>query len=322
MKYLSYAIFIPLQIVFVPLAIIGILLTAYKQIIVSKRLGVSQTAIEIINGRWTMHVFGLRQDDATAALMSVLPNTSKLGLWLVLWPLWVQARIAGQPLLYPRIPTAGDENIADMVSARTLHFDAIIARAMDQVDQFVLMGAGYDTRAYGDLVASGVTVFEVDQAIVQGHKRKMIEAASIRCENVNFVPVDFSVDNLFSKIAASGFDASRKTLFLWEGVSLYLSAEQVAATLAMVKQRAESGSVLVADLYADRLVQSLGKAKMNEKVLEMTNETLDFSLPFAKNWQQALADFVAAQALRQGATHFLGSNNKAGPYAVVVEMIC
>ena len=86
MKYLSYAIFIPLQIVFVPLAIIGLLLTAYKQIIVSKRLGVSQTAIEIINGRWTMHVFGLRQDDATAALMSVLPNTSKLGLWLVLWP--------------------------------------------------------------------------------------------------------------------------------------------------------------------------------------------------------------------------------------------
>ena len=56
MKYLSYAIFIPLQIVFVPLAIIGLLLTAYKQIIVSKRLGVSQTAIEIINGRWTMHV--------------------------------------------------------------------------------------------------------------------------------------------------------------------------------------------------------------------------------------------------------------------------
>ena len=254
--------------------------------------------------------------------MSVLPNTSKLGLWLVLWPLWVQARIAGQPLLYPRIPTEGDENIADMVAARTLHFDAIIARAMEQVDQFVLMGAGYDTRAYGDLVARGVTVFEVDQAIVQGHKRKMIEAASIRCENVNFVPVDFSVDNLFSKIAASGFDASRKTLFLWEGVSLYLSSEQVAATLAMVKQRAESGSVLVADLYADRLVQSLGKANMNEKVLEMTNETLDFSLPFANNWQQVLADFVAAQGLQQGATHFLGSNNKAGPYAVVVEMMC
>lgn len=322
MKYLSYAVFIPLQIVFLPVAFVGLLLTAYKQIVVSKRLGVSQTAIEIINGRWTMHIFGLRQDDATAALMSVLPNTSKVGLWLVLWPLWVQARIGGQVKLYPRIPTAGDENIADMVAARTVHFDSVIARAIEHVDQFVLMGAGYDTRAYGDLAASGVTVFEVDQAIVQEHKRSMIAAAGIRCENVTFVPVDFSVDNLFSKLAASGFDASRKTLFLWEGVSLYLSAEQVAATLAMVKQRAQSGSVLVADLYADRLVRTLGKANLNERVLEMTSETLDFSLPFATNWQQVLADFVTSQSLQQGETHFLGASNKAGPYAVVVEMIC
>jgi methyltransferase (TIGR00027 family) len=303
-------------------AFVGLLLTAYKQIVVSKRLGVSQTAIEIINGRWTMHIFGLRQDDATAALMSVLPNTSKVGLWLVLWPLWVQARIGGQVKLYPRIPTAGDENIADMVAARTVHFDSVIARAIEHVDQFVLMGAGYDTRAYGDLAASGVTVFEVDQAIVQEHKRSMIAAAGIRCENVTFVSVDFSVDNLFSKLAASGFDASRKTLFLWEGVSLYLSAEQVAATLAMVKQRAQSGSVLVADLYADRLVRTLGKANLNERVLEMTSETLDFSLPFATNWQQVLADFVTSQSLQQGETHFLGASNKAGPYAVVVEMIC
>ena len=92
--------------------------------------------------------------------------------------------------------------------------------------------------------------------------------------------------------------------------------------LAMVKQQAQSGSVLVADLYADRLVQTLGKANMNEKVLEMTGETLDFSLPFATDWQQVLADFVASQSMRQGETFFLGANNKAGPYAVVVEMIC
>ena len=322
MKYLSYAVFIPLQVVFLPLAFVGLLLTAYKQIVVSKRLGVSQTAIEIINGRWTMHIFGLRRDDATAALMSVLPNTSKVGLWLVLWPLWVQARIAGQAKLYPRIPTAGDENIADMVAARTLHFDSIIARAVEHVDQFVLMGAGYDTRAYGYLAASGVKVFEVDQAVVQAHKRSMISAARIRCENVTYVPVDFSADNLFSKLAASGFDVSRETLFLWEGVSLYLSAEQVAETLSLVKQSAESGSVLLADLYADRLVHTIGKGNLNERVLEMTSETLDFSLPFATNWQQVLADFVTSQSLQQGETHFLGSSNKAGPYAVVVEMIC
>jgi methyltransferase (TIGR00027 family) len=322
MKYLSFIVYIPLQILAIPLAIVGLLLTAYKQIIVSKRLGVSQTAIEIINGRWTMHVFGLRQDETTAALMSVLPNTSKFGLWLVLWPLWLQARIAGQSSMYPRIPKAGDEGIADLVAARTMHFDASIARVLQNVDQFVLMGAGYDTRCYGDLVSSAVTFFEVDQPVVQDHKRAMLNAADLDCEHVHFVSVDFSVDDLFSKLTEAGFDASRKTLFLWEGVSLYLSAEQVASTLALVKQNAAPTSVIVADLYADRLIKTLGKAVANQKVLEMTDETLEFGLNFAVDWQAVLSEFVTAQSMQQGETHFLGANNKAGPYAVVVEMIC
>lgn len=322
MKLFSFIIFIPLQIAFIPLMMVGILLTAYKQIIVSKRLGVSQTAIEIINGRWTMHIFGLRQDNATAALMAVLPNTSRFGLWLVLFPLWVQARLAGQPQIYPRIPPVGEESIADMVAARTAHFDTIIGRVIPKVDQFVLMGAGYDTRAYGHLAASGVTCFEVDQAIVQGHKRAMLDAAGISSPNVSFVPVDFKMDNLFDKLAQSGFDASRKTLFLWEGVSLYLSDEEIAGTLALIKKQVEPGSILIADFYADRLIQTIGKANTNQKVLELTNETLDFGLPFSDNWQKVLSDFVSSQSMQQGESHFLGANHKGGPYAAVVEMIC
>ena len=70
------------------------------------------------------------------------------------------------------------------------------------------------------------------------------------------------------------------------------------------------------------LLAPLGKAKANQKVLEMTDETLEFGLPFAHDWQAVLSKFIATQSLQQGETHFLGANNKAGPYAVVVEMIC
>lgn len=322
MKYLSYLVYIPLQIVAVPLALVGLLFTAYRQIIVSKRLGVSQTAIEIINGRWTMHVFGMREDNATVALMSVLPNTSKFGLWLVLWPLWVQARIADRSLLYPRIPVEGDESIADLVAARTVRFDAIIARGLQHAEQFVLLGAGYDTRAYGAFAGPGISVFELDQPNVQAHKRSMLAAANICCEHVNFVAIDFAREDLFVKLAQAGFDTSKQTLFLWEGVSLYLSAAEVAATLAAVQQQSAPNSAVVADLYAERLIKTLGKANASEKVLEMTGETLHFGLPFASHWQGVLNDFVTAQGMQQGETHFLGSRNKAGPYAVVVEMIC
>ena len=89
----------------------------------------------------------------------------------------------------------------------------------------------------------------------------------------------------------------------------------------MVQQRSGPGSTIVADIYADRLVHTLGKAKANQKVLEMTNETLEFGLPFSSNWQQVLSDFLIGQGLHQGEVHFLGANSKAGPYGVVVEMI-
>jgi len=64
MTIISLIIYIPLQIVFIPFAILGVLLQTYKQIVVSRRLGISQSAIEIINGRWTMHIFSMREDEA------------------------------------------------------------------------------------------------------------------------------------------------------------------------------------------------------------------------------------------------------------------
>ena len=320
MKLLSYLIFIPLQIVMVPFAIVGLVLTAYKQILVSKRLGVSQTAIEIINGRWTMHIFGLRRDDETAALMGVLPNTSKLGLWLVLFPLWVQSKIAGECALYPRVPKAGDETIADLVPARTQYFDAVLSRRLADAEQFVLLGGGYDTRSVGALSNEINAVFEVDQAIVQRHKLAQLAAAKVDASRVTFVQVDFNADNVFDALQNAGFNPSLKTVFLWEGVTLYLSSDQVSATLASIKENAAPGSSIVADFYGERLVNTLGKAKAAEKTLEMTGETLEFGLPFASDWEAVLSDYVVKQSITLTSAHFLGENNPAGPYAVVAEL--
>ena len=79
-SFLALLVFIVLQILFIPLGIIGVILVGYRQLIVSKNLGVSQTAIEIINGRWTMHVFGLRDDLGRNVLYG--SQTGK-GTWMV-----------------------------------------------------------------------------------------------------------------------------------------------------------------------------------------------------------------------------------------------
>jgi hypothetical protein len=54
LSLLSFIVYIPLQLAFIPLAIVGGIMVGYRQIILSKKAGVSQTAIEILNGRWTM----------------------------------------------------------------------------------------------------------------------------------------------------------------------------------------------------------------------------------------------------------------------------
>lgn len=214
---LALIIFVILQILFIPLAIIGVIWVGYKQIAVSKRLGVSQTAIEIINGRWTMHIFGLRDDAAAAKLASALPNTSTTGLWLALFPLYAYSRITGATRWYPVIAKLGEEKLANLVTNRTGYFDSIIDKAKEDAEQFVVMGAGFDTRAYNDLKQSGLRMFELDQAITQQLKRAYLEKAGIDTTHVTFVETDFSREDWFGALVEAGYDATKRTIFLWEG---------------------------------------------------------------------------------------------------------
>jgi methyltransferase (TIGR00027 family) len=317
---LSWVIYIPLQILFVPIALVGGSVLAYRQIIVSKRLGVSQTAIEIINGRWAMHVFDLRDDEPTVKLAATLPNNYIFGLWLCLLPLWVKYKISGKQALYPRVAAAGAETVVDLVIARTLQFDRIIDRVSSQVEQFVILGAGYDTRAYGKLKQVSITCFELDQTEVQQHKLESLQSAGISSEHVIFVSVDFTSESMFEKLILAGFDPAKKTLFLWEGVSLYLSEAQVRRTMQDVRQHAAVGSVLLADIYGEIFIKFANKG-MQKKALDLTDEGLDFSLDFSTDFEKTLSTFIESEDLKVGESYFLGHKSDKGPYVAVVEMI-
>ncbi len=318
MPVVSFIVFVVLQVVFLPLAILGMLLVAYKQMVVSRRLGVSQTAIEVINGRWTMHLFGIREDPTTVALARVLPNTSIVGLWLVLAPLWVKYKMSGAYFGYPRIPEQGAEVMADIVVARTRYFDRIIHRVAGEMEQFVVLGAGYDTRAYGALKRAGLSCFELDQPQVQRHKIDCLRRAGIDTSHVTFVPVDFGRENSFDKLRASGYDPGKKTVFLWEGVTLYLAAMAVRQTLRDIRDHASAGSVVVADFYADRVVR-IGFTKLGKKALDYTGEGLGFGLPFATDYEPTLRSFLESEGMALGESFFMGRTHAKGPYMVVAE---
>lgn len=317
----AWAVFVVLQVVFLPLAIPAAVLVTWRQLVVSRRLGASQTGIEVVNGRWTMDWFGIRPDPATVRLARVLPNTSTRGLRLVLLPLWVKYRLSGVCFAYPRLPPPdGAEGMADLVVARTLCIDRILERVLPEVEQFVLLGAGYDTRAHGPLVPRGVARFELDQPGTQALKRSRLRAAGIEALGVTFVPVDFSRDDAFDRLAANGWDPGRKTAFLWEGVTLYLSEADVRRTLRGVRRRAAPGSVVVADFYAERFVR-WGRGKIVAKTLDCTGEGFGFGLPLATDWEGTLRRFLDGADLAPGESRFLGRAHAGGPFAVVAECI-
>jgi methyltransferase (TIGR00027 family) len=327
LKYFALCVYVIVQIVFIPLAIIGVLMVAYRQMITSRKLGVSSTAIEVINGRWTMDVFGLREDSAARGLNAVLPNTSVAGLWLALFPLYLFYRMTGNTLLYPKVPSEGEEGIADLVVARTIYIDEIIERSRVVAEQFVVLGAGFDTRAYGDLKSDELRFFELDQASTQQLKRTCLERARISTDHVTFIEIDFEQEDWCRKLEAAGFDSAKKTIFLWEGVSLYLGRADVCDTLTRIKELAAEGSVIVADFYAQSFVSGeyARGMKAATKSLKLTDEELGFGLDFSKSHDEThdetLLQFVASLSLYLHERKFLAADSSKGPYMVVAQML-
>lgn len=319
MTYFAWVIYLPLQILWLPFSILGALWVAYKQIARSKALGLSQTAVEIVNGRWTGHVFGLRDDVASYKLAATLPNTSVLGLRITLFPLRIASMIAGKPILYPQLPEDDASGIANMVFSRSRRFDSLLERYAEAAEQLVVLGAGLDTRAYGPLVDKTLTMFELDKKATQQAKRRAVERAKLKRDHVHYVEVDFADPNWINALVASPYDPAKTTIFLWEGVTLYLSEANVRATLAAIKAQAAPGSTVVLDFYGNRMLDLARKGAM-AKSLEATGEIMDFGFDFVGDAEGVLSAFVSSVGFRLGPHYFLGSSHKKGAYMVVAAL--
>jgi methyltransferase (TIGR00027 family) len=116
-------------------------------------------------------------------------------------------------------------------------------------EQLVILGAGYDSRPYRFAhLLGGVQVFEVDHPATSTAKQAKVRAliGGIPA-NVAYVPVDFTVDNLADKLLECGYCTTRRTVFLWEGVTPYLNLEAVDTVLSFVMASAAAGSTIVFD---------------------------------------------------------------------------
>jgi methyltransferase (TIGR00027 family) len=133
--------------------------------------------------------------------------------------------------------------------ARTRHFDeALLAGLRAGVQQVVILGAGYDSRAFrfrNEL--RGVRVFELDHPGTQARKIELLATSNTELPpNVRLIGIDFAKQSFGEMLAQYGFSREAKTLFLWEGVSYYLPAQAVDEVLGYVAGCGK-GSAIVFD---------------------------------------------------------------------------
>ena len=116
--------------------------------------------------------------------------------------------------------------------SRTRFIDDLVEeRASQGTEQYVILGAGYDTRANRLKLPSTLKIFEVDQAEVQDRKRSKLPKDVPNLENITYVNVDFNHQSLTEQLLDAGFDKSKSTIFTLEGVSQYVPKEAMASTL-------------------------------------------------------------------------------------------
>jgi methyltransferase (TIGR00027 family) len=143
------------------------------------------------------------------------------------------------------------------VLARTCLIDACLRQALDNgARQVVILGAGYDSRAYRTQHPAQPRFFEVDFPPTQEYKKiRVREIFGWPPDGVVYVPIDFQKDNLVATLQNAGYQRNQRTFFIWEGVTYYLREAEVDSTLRFVAAESAPGSSIVFDYALDRVIR-------------------------------------------------------------------
>jgi methyltransferase (TIGR00027 family) len=147
--------------------------------------------------------------------------------------------------------------IFNEIVARTRYIDDQVIRSINEgMTQLVIMGAGYDTRAHRiPKIKEKMRPFEIDHPMTQRLKiRRLNKLFGKMSDHVTYVPVDFEKQTMRNALNQSGYDSSQKTLFIWEGVSMYITPEAVDEALSFVVTYSGKGSGIIFNYCFQSLV--------------------------------------------------------------------
>ena len=149
--------------------------------------------------------------------------------------------------------------------ARTKFIDELIEKsAVNGIEQYVILGAGYDSRAHRLELPSSLKIFEVDQPEVSDNKLAKLPKELPNSENVTYVNIDFSYQSLTDQLIGAGFDQEKSTIFTLEGVSQYITKEAVSSTIKELASLIKDTNSIFFMSYVDELLDKNPEACFGE----------------------------------------------------------
>jgi methyltransferase (TIGR00027 family) len=210
------------------------------------------------------------------------------------------------------------------VLTRHRYFDDAIDELVRQgVGQVVLMGAGYDSRAFRQQLLSRVRVFEVDHPDTQARKKRIVRQVFGHLPtNVTYLSLDATQGDLRT-LAEHGFDRRVKAVFVLEGFLWYMPADVARAILAAIVEIAAPGSQVVFDFILPSVVDGsclLEGAQEHRRYCARRGEPILFGIEpeklgkFLRECGLGLVDDVGHDTLKTRYTAGRGRDVKIYPF--------
>lgn len=158
--------------------------------------------------------------------------------------------------------------LADAVSIRTAYIDNVIKKALfdEEIEQLVIMAVGGDCRPYRLELPKNCIIYEVDLPEVIEFRNKILNSLEAKCSNklISF-GCDLSQPEIWvKKIIENGFDSKKKSIFIVEGLIMYLEKQKVECLFKTIAEISCKGSYIVGDALSDEFLSSEHTKKMLE----------------------------------------------------------
>lgn len=138
----------------------------------------------------------------------------------------------------------------EYVIARTKFIDDVFRNSMTNgIEQILIFGAGFDSRGirFKDLNIK-TKIFELDAPVTQEAKINQLKKRGVKINsNIIYVPINFNRESIEERLLESGFDTNKKTLFILEGLTMYLNPDTIDNTFKVINRIAGKNSEIIFD---------------------------------------------------------------------------